>query len=155
MLSNSSKVIYNIISLPKDIIRIIGEYCNYDTFLLPGNLYYKEEFDSKTYIQNSEFNFLSTLGENRLLHVYKVRKRTACSIITTYLHTIVICHGFSEDLYRFKIVLKKKKDHCKRFFPVFTTRQIERTLNNANEFFEVPAETNIISRGKHFILSMK
>ena len=158
MLSCLATIVFENSELPSQLCKIVGEFSNSDTHQLPGELYYQLEENSVTYVGKQGDSILAHLGDNRLIHVYKVRSRTVCSIVTEYQHTNIICHGWFSEIYKMQMVMPTKKNSKKRFYPIRTNYE------HAQEYFKIylkmkfkPINDEMIvkTRGRNFILSIR
>ena len=152
-LSKHATAIYKSTNIPASICQVIGQFCNYDIFQKPGDLYFTLQCGGRTFFRD-RWSMLIPVGNNRLIHMYKVQKTTPCSVLAEYLKTMVISHGYFDDIYKYHIRLGKLENKLKRFFP---TRSLEHKQKHfceyANlEFYEIPKETQIERRGYNFIL---
>lgn len=152
-LTKQSKAVYDVSTLPHDICKMIGQFANYDVCQKPGDKYYTLQCGGRTFFRD-RWSMLIPVGNNRLIHVYEVKNTTPCSISAEYKKTLIISHGFFQDIYKYTVKLKKMENKRKRFFPNRSHEHKQIFFGEyANlDFYEIPTDTDIERRGYNFIL---
>ena len=153
-LSKHSLAVYQTTPLPATLCQLIGQFANRDVYQKPGDKYFSMECLGKTFYRTSR-NRLLPLGENRIVHMHRVEKTTPCSVVTSYLKSMVIAHGFQHDIYKYVVTLSSAKTRQKRFFP--TRSLLERKQHFFYkymdlDFYEIPPSAVVCQVGSDFIL---
>ena len=153
-LSKSMTKFFNCTNLSRDLCKLIGEFLGSDVPLKRGNEYYVLESGGETLIKSRKFGhlYISSLGRNRHIHVYTIFRRTPCSYIGNYKHTIVVCHGRKGAL-KFVTTFSRFKHKQRRFFPNKKI-DVQRYLKEYSQlsFQEVPQSTKIENSFGNFYL---
>ena len=141
-----------------NMCRLVGEFAGNDVHLQRGDEYYVLESGRYTHINTEVNNQLvgARLGENRHVHAYKVIRRTPCSYICSYKHTIVICHG-RWNVWKFSYVFENlMKQRARRFFPN-RTLDVQKYLNEYTHlvFENIPNTVTIRYQYGNFHLDLR
>lgn len=116
MLSKTSRLIHICTPLGEDISRLVGELLGTDVAPRKGELYLVLHNGERTYLclKNDEPSFL---GNNRIVHLFKILSNTACAYRTVYDHSTVICHNPKGPVCKFLWKFCHLKNKKRRFFP--------------------------------------
>jgi len=119
ILSKYTQPLFDLTALDRNSCKLIGEFAGNDVHLQRGDSYYVLCEGLNTYVKTAFNNhmFGSLLGRNRHLHLFEVLRRTPCSYVAKYKHTIIICHSNKGDVYKFRKIFSHMKGKVKRFFP--------------------------------------
>ena len=157
-------------STPLDVnsCKLVGEFAGTDVHLLRGSLYYVLESGQHTFVKTTFGGNIygSRLGENRHIHVFEVLRRTPCSYVAKYNHTLVICHCSNRtDVFKFRTIFQHLLADpeaplvgaglTRRFFPN-RKLDIQKYLNEyVNMKFKIiPNEVEVNYRSGNFHLDL-
>ena len=152
-LSKFSKAVYDITPLPATLCQIVGQFANRDVYQKRGDKYFTMECVGKTFFRD-QYNRLIPVGENRIIHMFLVEKTTPCSLVTSYIKSLIVAHGFYNDIYKYVVNLATPTTQQKRFFPTRSQAHKQHYFFKYVDldFYEIPPSTAICQVGKNFIL---
>jgi len=138
--------------------KLVGEFAGNDVHLLRGGQYYVLHSGKNTFVRMKidGMRYGSRLGENRHIHVYEVVRRTPCSYVTKYVHTIIICHSLNrKDVFKFRKIFCHLNGKTRRFFPNRTLDVQKYLIEYLNMRFEIiPDEVEITYKHGNFTLNL-
>ena len=147
-------------STPLDVnsCKLVGEFAGTDVHLLRGSLYYVLESGQHTFVKTTFGGHIygSRLGENRHIHVFEVLRRTPCSYVAKYNHTLIICHCRNrKDVFKFRTIFQHLKELTRRFFPN-RKLDIQKYLNEyvTMKFERIPNEVEVNYKNGNFHLGL-
>ena len=157
-LSKGTQQVYDLTTLDRNSCKIVGEFAGNDVHLQRGDNYYVLQQGQSTYVKtklNNKF-FGARLGTNRHLHVMIVQRRTPCSYVTEYSHTIITCHSSRGSVYTFRTEFPHLKGRMRRFFPN-RTLDVQKHLSEyiSLNFEAIPPEVGIEYRHGNFYLDLE
>jgi len=114
MLSNQSKHMFENSTLPRTLIKIVGEFAGFDVPYQRGSFWYEVDWGGVSFVRLP--TGCSQFGKNVHIHCYTITKRTARSYLLEYTDSIVICESFAGFSYKFKAVFPISK--TRRVFPL-------------------------------------
>ena len=157
-LSKYTQPILECTPFDRNTCKLVGEFAGNDVHLLRGEKYYVLHSGENTFVRMKldGHTYASRLGENRHVHVFEVVRRTPCSYVTEYLHTIIICHSLNQkDVFKFRKVFNHLKDKTRRFFPNRKLDVQKYLTEYVNMQFEtIPDEVEITFKHGSFTLNL-
>ena len=156
-LSKHSQPILGATMLDRNMCKLIGEFAGNDVHMRRGGEYYVLKSGRQTFVKTvyHDHTYRGILGQNRYVHVFEVKRRTPCSYVAQYKHSVIICHARLNKIFKFKTVFGELKGYIRRFFP---NRKID-VQKYLQEYIELPFEDipeNVKIDYKHgdFILNL-
>ena len=118
-LSKSASALYENCCLTAIAAKLVGEFAGTDVSLLPGAFHYTltDGEYSYRYLTHEGRMCAHQVGENRHLHCWRVKRRTPCSYVTVYDHTVVVVHGRRGVCRKFNFNFPHLTGMERRFFP--------------------------------------
>ena len=156
-LSKFSQPILEVTQLDRNTCKLVGEFAGNDVHLLRGGHYYVLESGHHTFVKTEINNqmYRAQLGENRHIHVFEVKRRTPCSYVTMYKHTLIICHSHRGEVFKFRKIFCHLKGRRRRFFPN-RKLDIQKTLQEYVNlpFQQIPKEVGVDYKHGNFVLNL-
>lgn len=143
-LSKSAQALYENSALSAIAAKLVGEFAGTDVALLPGAFHYTltDGRFSYRYMTHGDRMCAQQVGENRHLHCWRIKRRTPCSYVTAYDHTVVVVHGRHGVCRKFTFEFPRLKGMQRRFFPG-SNLDVQTHLKEYVKMFETMPECGI------------
>ena len=157
-LSKYTQPILECTILERNTCKLVGEFAGNDVPLLRGDKYYVLHSGKNTYVRMNldGHAYASRLGENRHIHVFEVVRRTPCSYLAEYKHTVIICHSTNrKDVFKFRKIFSHLKGKTRRFFPnrkLDVQKYLTEYVNMSFEVIPDEVEINFVNGNFHLNL---